>query len=142
MSMGRVALTFDEFEVDSARNELRRAGVPLKVDALAIDLLVYLAGRAGELVTHEELIANVWGGRAVSDNVVSVCMAKLRKALGHRRGEREFVVNVYGRGYRFVRPVRQRVHSQPPIAIAPEPFSGPPFVGRDAVMARLSAALE
>ena len=99
-------LAFEDFEIDGTRSELRRGGRVLKVDALVIDLLAYLAGRRGELIAHEELIRDVWGGRAVSDNVVSVCVAKLRKVLGHKRGEREIIVNVYGRGYRFVPAVR------------------------------------
>lgn len=141
--MTRQVLSFDEFEVDRARSELRRAGQPLKVDALVLDLLAHLASRAGDLVTHEELIEHVWGGRAVSDNVVTVCMAKLRKALGHKREGRQFVLNVYGRGYRFVRPVRTLERGS--IGPGPRPTATPalpPFVGREVVMARLSAGVE
>ena len=141
--MTRQVLSFDEFEVDRARSELRRAGLPLKVDALVLDLLAHLASRAGDLVTHEELIEHVWGGRAVSDNVVTVCMAKLRKALGHQRQGRQFVLNVYGRGYRFVRPVRAVERGS--IAPGPRPAAAPdmpPFVGRDVVMARLRSGVE
>jgi len=138
-------MAFDEFEVDRARSELRRAGRPLKVDGLVIDLLAYLATRSGELVTHEELIKHVWGGRAVSDNVVSVCVAKLRKALGHRRGEREIIINVYGRGYRFLPVVRVLARiSEPPgfsIKQVKPVITGAPFVGREGIMARLDLAL-
>jgi DNA-binding winged helix-turn-helix (wHTH) protein len=137
-------LAFDEFVLDPQRRELRRNDEPLKVDALVLDLLAYLASRPDELVTHDALIAEVWGGRAVADNVVSVCMAKLRKALGHRRGDREFVINVYGRGYRFVRPVRRLPHgSQPPPAPGSDSPALParPFVGRTLPMARLQAGL-
>lgn len=136
-------LAFDDFVLDPERRELRRGDETLKVDSLVIDLLSYLASRPDELVTHEALIAEVWGGRAVADNVVSVCMAKLRKALGHRRGEREYVVNVYGRGYRFVRPVRRLTRAtQPPPAPGAESLPpARPFVGRQGPMARLEAAL-
>src|SRR5690349_11078267 len=134
-------LAFDDFEIDRARSELRRAGRSLKVDALVIDLLAYLASRGSELVTHEELITHVWGGRAVSDNVVSVCVAKARKALGHRRGERELIVNVYGRGYRFLPAVRELTRVSEPPSLAPrEAHAGAPFVGRDAIMSRLATA--
>jgi len=134
-------VAFEEFEIDRARSELRRGGRPLKVDALVIDLLAYLASRRGDLVTHDELIKHVWGGRAVSDNVVSVSIAKLRKALGHRRGERELIVNVYGRGYRFVPSVRELARTSEPPSAPRAPSSGAPFVGRELIMARLASAL-
>lgn len=135
-------LAFDEYEVDRARSELRRGGHPVKVDALVIELLAYLASRPGELITHEELIEHVWGGRAVSDNVVSVCVAKLRKALGHRRGERELIINVYGRGYRFLPVVRERSRiSEPPRPALEVVRLAAPFVGRELITARLVHAL-
>jgi DNA-binding winged helix-turn-helix (wHTH) protein len=135
-------LAFEDFEIDGTRSELRRGGRALKVDALVIELLAYLASRRGELIAHEELIRDVWGGRAVSDNVVSVCVAKLRKVLGHKRGEREIVVNVYGRGYRFVPAVRALPRSEERLEAArAETPRAAPFFGRDAIMTRLTGAL-
>src|SRR5437868_5096982 len=97
-----VILGFDEFELDPANLELRRAGEIIKADALVLRLLIALARNPDRLVTKDELVALVWEGRAVADNVITVSMARLRKTLGHQRGEREFVATVYGRGYRFV----------------------------------------
>src|SRR6476659_5167134 len=94
---------FDEFEFDAERLELRRTGELQKADALVLRLLAALVARPGQLVTKEELVDDVWAGRAVADNVITVSMARLRKVLGDRRGEREFVATAYGRGYRFMR---------------------------------------
>ncbi|HMI89707.1 MAG TPA: winged helix-turn-helix domain-containing protein, partial [Polyangiales bacterium] len=88
---------FDEFELDGHRLELRRGGAPIKVDALVLRLLVCLVRRPGSLVTKEEIVAEVWAGRAVADNVLTVSMARLRKAIGQSRGGREFVATAYGR---------------------------------------------
>src|SRR5688500_8127602 len=96
---------FDEYELDPHSLELRRAGLPIRADAVAVRLLAALVLDAGRLVTKSELISRVWSDRAVSDNVVTVAMTRLRKTLGHKPGEREFIVNLQGRGYRFVRPV-------------------------------------
>lgn len=135
-------LKFDDFELDADGLELRRGGTPIKVDALVIRLLSCLVRRAGVLITKEEIFAEVWEGRAVADNVLTVSMARLRKALGHRRGEREFVTTSYGRGYRFVREVVAA--NEPSLAAgvrAELAAQSPPFVGREHVMRRLRDAL-
>ena len=132
---------FDEFELDPDRLELRRTGSPLKADAIALRLLVVLVRQAGQLVTKDELITLVWDDRSVSDNVLTVTMTRLRKTLGHKTGEREFIKNVHGRGYRFVRAVSERDARLPPVLAsgAPGP-AGPPFVGRETVMNGLREA--
>jgi eukaryotic-like serine/threonine-protein kinase len=130
---------FDEFEFDADNLELRCTGRPLKADALLLRMLAVLVRRAGQLVTKQELLAQVWSGRAVSDNAVTVAMVRLRRLLGHNRGEREFVVNVHGRGYRFVRPVEQREAELAPVLT---PQLNAPFVGRERVMKQLQAALD
>lgn len=129
---------FDDFEFDAERLELRRAGQPLKVDAVVLRLLGPLVRQAGSLISKEELVDSVWEGRAVADNVISVAMVRLRKALGHRAGEREFVVNVHGRGYRFVRPVQERTGLVLSLPTDPRTLaSSAPFVGRAGVLGRL-----
>ncbi len=131
---------FDEFELDPDRLELRRAGNPIKADALVLRLLAALARHAGQLVTKEELIARVWDDRSVSDNVITVAMTRLRRTLG-QTSEREFVTNVHGRGYRFVRSISERHAQLSPIVIADASrHDTPPFVGREAVLDRLREA--
>src|SRR5207344_390580 len=92
--------------------------------------------------TKEELIDEIWQGRALGDNVISVCVAKLRKALGGPSNR--CITNVYGRGYRFLLAVR--VEAQPQAAKASQPPAATatpsgPFVGRSAVLGRLQASL-
>ena len=98
-----VIFAFDEFELDAERLSLRRAGRSIKLESSALRLLVALVRNAGELLSKDDLVEEVWEGRAVADNVITVAMARLRKALVGGRGGREFVATVYGHGYRFVR---------------------------------------
>ncbi len=135
---------FDDFELDAESLELRRAGKVVKVDALVVRLLLALVRNADRLLTKDELVEQVWEGRAVADNVITVSMARLRKALGHSRGEREFVATVYGRGYRFVREVALHAppSARPPRLEAPPGADEPPFVGRTRVLDRLRQALD
>lgn len=129
---------FDDFELDADQLELRRAGGIVNVDALVLRVLSVLLRSAGQLVSKEQLVAQVWGGRAVADNVITVSVARLRKALDDKRGEDERVSTVYGRGYRFVRPVTQReVPVSTPLA---ERITEVPFVGREQALAELSQA--
>src|SRR5688500_11887178 len=99
---------FDEFELDAANLELRRAGKSLKADRLLLRVLSTLVRRAGQLVTKQDLVQDAWGHRVVTDNALTVAMARLRKLLDHERESREFIVTLRGSGYRFVRPVSMR----------------------------------
>ena len=99
---------FDEFEFDADKLELRRAGQPIKADAQLLRILSVLVRSPGDLITKQEIVLEVWQNRAISDNALSVSMARLRKLLGHQRGGREIVLNVHGRGFRFVRAVTPR----------------------------------
>lgn len=132
---------FDDFELDADALELRHAGALLKADALVLRLLAVLARNSGRLVTKDELIEEVWEGRAIADNAITVSMARLRKTLDRAGDRRELIATVYGRGYRFVEPVvveepkAQRAAS----GAALHAFEAP-FVGREPVLQRLHAA--
>jgi DNA-binding winged helix-turn-helix (wHTH) protein len=64
-----------------------------------------LLGRPGELVTKEELIAKVWPNTFVGPANLAVHISVLRRALGDGHAGNRYVVNIHGRGYRFVAPV-------------------------------------
>jgi len=136
-----VIYSFDDFELDAERLELRRSGRVLKAERTVLLTLARLLQEAGRLVTKDELVDAVWEGRAVADTVITVATARLRKLLGQRRGELEFIENVYGRGYRFVRTV---VVSEAPARDAPAALEASslvvPFVGRARVLHRLRQA--
>lgn len=133
---------FDDFELDAERLELRRGGKLLKANRTVLATLACLVENAGRLVTKDELVDEVWEGRPVADTVITVATARLRKTLGQRKGETEFIENVYGRGYRFVRPVSARdASTRPPPALVEVDPAEPPFVGRERVLHRLRHAL-
>ena len=145
MCVQMATYVFDEFVFDDIRYALTRAGKPIKADTQVLEMLAYLLKNPGRLVTKEELIEEVWQGRVLGDNVISVCVAKLRKALGGASST--CVGNVYGRGYRFMRTVSRTdvpapaPASEPP---TPQPVSGSreaPLVGRSSTLVRLESAL-
>ena len=135
-------LTFDEFELDVDEQQLRRCGTPLKVDALVLRLLEVFARNPGKLFSKDDLVTLVWDGRVVTENALTVAVARLRKTLEVGPGARDVVMTVYRRGYRFMRPVYTR-DSEPrrPTLQRSAPQSAAPFVGRERTMAQLSTAL-
>jgi non-specific serine/threonine protein kinase len=73
---------FGTAEFDEARFELKVAGLPVEVEKRALDVLAYLLRHAGEVVTKEELLEQVWAGRITVEKVLPNAINKLRRALG------------------------------------------------------------
>ncbi len=73
---------FGSAEFDEARFELRVAGLPVEVERRALEVLSYLLRHAGEVVTKDELLREVWAGRITVDKVLPNAINKLRRALG------------------------------------------------------------
>lgn len=93
-------LRFGRFELRPREHRLLADGEPVALGGRAFDLLLALVQRPGQLVTRNELIEQVWPGRVVEENNLSVQVNALRKALGG-----DWLVTVPGRGYRFVAPL-------------------------------------
>ena len=58
---------FGDHLIDIARRELRRGGEQIALEPQVFDLLVYLLQNRERVVSKEDLLASVWGGRIVSD---------------------------------------------------------------------------
>jgi DNA-binding winged helix-turn-helix (wHTH) protein len=78
-----------------------RAGVAQKVERLTFDLIVYLIGNRGRVVSKEELLRNVWRNMFVSDSVITQSIMKARRALGDDGEARTFIRTVHRVGYKF-----------------------------------------
>ncbi|HKU44725.1 MAG TPA: AAA family ATPase [Polyangiales bacterium] len=138
---GHKLLAFGDFVFDPVARELRRHGTVVKVEAKQLQLLECLLLAGGKLVSRQELIDQVWEGRALAESAVSVTVAKLRKLLGHAPGRLEHIENRYGRGYRFLLPITALDMPQTSAPAALHSASSTPFVGRADSLQRLEAAL-
>ncbi|HZB44976.1 MAG TPA: winged helix-turn-helix domain-containing protein, partial [Pyrinomonadaceae bacterium] len=98
---------FGPFVLDARRRLLLRDGDPVQLTPKALDLLVALVERRGRVVEKDELLRVVWPDQFVEEANLSVNMSALRKALGERASENQFVATVPRRGYRFVAEVRE-----------------------------------
>jgi predicted ATPase/DNA-binding winged helix-turn-helix (wHTH) protein len=92
-------LAFGRFELRPHEHRLLRDGQPVALGGRAFDLLLALVREPGRLLTRNELIEQVWPGRVVEENNLSVQVNALRKVLGD-----EWLKTVPGRGYRFLAP--------------------------------------
>jgi predicted ATPase/DNA-binding winged helix-turn-helix (wHTH) protein len=99
------AFVFGPFRLLPARRELLAHGVPVMLGQRAFDLLLALVGRHGQLVTKDELMAEVWPGVIVEENNLQVQVSALRKVLAMDADGQRYLLTVSGRGYRFVAPV-------------------------------------
>ena len=93
--------SFNGFVVDPLSYRLARGDQEIPLERRTFDLLCYLLTHRDRVVTKDELLEKVWDAKALSDGVLSNTVAKLRRALGQKAGEREPIETTHGRGYRF-----------------------------------------
>jgi len=99
-------LQFGQVEVDFKRYEVRRKGKPIEMTRKEFAILRLLAARAGEVVTREQLLDEVWGYDAYPvSRTVDNHVAALRAKLETNPAEPEHILTVHGVGYKFVRNV-------------------------------------
>src|SRR5713101_7027230 len=95
-------LRFGPFELSIRERLLRREGVVLPLGSRALDILIYLAERPGEVIAKQELIDHVWSDVTVEEGSLRVHVAAIRKALGDGQFGNRYIANIKGRGYSFV----------------------------------------
>jgi DNA-binding winged helix-turn-helix (wHTH) protein len=95
-------LRFGPFELSIGERVLRRDGQVLPLGGRALDILIYLADRPGEVIAKQELIDHVWSDVTVEEGSLRVHVAAIRKALGDGQFGNRYIANIKGRGYSFV----------------------------------------
>src|ERR1700674_258590 len=116
--LGSRLLRFDNFELDVRSGELRKYGVRLRLQGQPLQVLAALLKRAGDVVTREELRAQMWTADTFVDFDHSLhnAIARLREALGDSAETPRYIETLPRRGYRFIAPVEEIgvQKSQPP----------------------------
>jgi predicted ATPase/DNA-binding winged helix-turn-helix (wHTH) protein len=141
--------SFGPFRLFAAERLLQKADEPLQLGGRALDILITLVERAGEVVTRKELLSRVWPDVIVEEANLRVHVAGLRKALGDGHDGARYVANVPGRGYCFVAPVtrsasqRSLLPAQPVVTdrLRKLPARLTRMIGRDDTVRGLSAQL-
>ena len=119
-----MTFAFGDYLLDAGRRELRRGGEPVALEPQVFDLLVYLVRNRDRVVSKDDLIDAIWGGRIVSDSAVTSRLNAVRKAVGDSGAEQRLIRTLSRRGVHFVGAVTE----QNPPAASGERAAPPPAV--------------
>jgi DNA-binding winged helix-turn-helix (wHTH) protein len=98
-------VSFGPFRLLPGQFLLLEGDKPVPLGSRALEILIVLLERPGELVSKQELMARVWPNIFVEPANLTVHISALRRALRDGRDGNRFVINIPGRGYCFVAPV-------------------------------------
>src|SRR6516162_9102815 len=98
---------FDKFVLDPDRRELRCGAAGVAMEPQAFDLLLHLIRHREHVVSRDELIAQIWGGRIVSESALSTRINAVRSAIGDSGSEQRLIKTLPRKGVRFVGEVRE-----------------------------------
>jgi TolB-like protein/DNA-binding winged helix-turn-helix (wHTH) protein len=112
-----IPLRIGDWRLDSQLGQLSRGHTVEKLEARTLRLLQYLANRAGETVSIDELLDNVWSGVVVTQDSVYQAITALRRLLGDDPKNPRYIVTVPRLGYRLVASVRPWVDEAETLAV-------------------------
>ncbi len=107
---------FGEFRLCAVKRLLLKGdGAIVPLTPKVFELLLYLVRNTGRTIEKDELMREIWADTIVEESNLSQNISILRRILGEKRGEHQFIVTVPGRGYKFVANVREK--SEPPAVV-------------------------
>jgi pimeloyl-ACP methyl ester carboxylesterase/DNA-binding winged helix-turn-helix (wHTH) protein len=121
---------FGECQLDGDRRELRRGATLVHVEPQVFDLLAYLITHRDRVISRDQMVEAVWGGRSVSDVTLNSRINAARHAIGDDGKSQALIRTVPRRGYRFVGELTEATAT--PDAPA-ETLKGGARLGADAV---------
>ncbi|MEH2493165.1 ATP-binding protein [Bradyrhizobium sp. AZCC 2230] len=140
------AISFGAFRLLPRSRLLEKNGVPLHLGGRALDILIFLAERAGEVVDKRELVKRIWADVNVDEGSLRFHITSLRKALGDAGEGSRYVVNVPGRGYCFTAPPLRTAPAESRTGATESSLRSIPaplakMIGRDDAVEKIAAEL-
>ena len=144
---GFSVLRFGRFRLFPIERALFEEGTPVRIGGRALEILISLLERPGQLVSQDELMERVWPKVFVQPSNLTVQIAALRRVLKDGQDGARWIVNTVGRGYAFAGPV---MHERTRADVSDSgggnsfgtlPSSLSPLLGRDACLVNLKEAL-
>jgi len=148
-NVAATAILFGPFRLLPAQRLLLEGNEPVRIGSRALEVLIALVEHHGELLSKNALMERVWPDTTVVEANLSVHIAALRRALRDGRDGNRYLVNMPGRGYRFVAQITAVEDSEPSTPIA-ESATKPlhnlpkllaPLIGRDDNISELTEQL-
>jgi transcriptional activator of cad operon len=100
-----------DIRVAPSRGAIVREGNDIRLEPKLMELLLLFAGSPSRVIGKDEIVAAVWGGRAIGDDTLAAAISRLRTALGET-SSRRFIETLPKRGYRFLVAPAQAVAVQ------------------------------
>ena len=144
VSSGRT-IAFGPFRLIPGMNLLLEGDKQVTLGSRALDILVALVDRAGDIVSKQDLTAAAWPDTFVEESNLRVHIAGIRRALGDGADGRRYIATVAGRGYRFVAAVSVSAETAaveaapPPAGSLRRPLTR--LIGRSILVDNLAAQL-
>jgi TolB-like protein/DNA-binding winged helix-turn-helix (wHTH) protein/Tfp pilus assembly protein PilF len=107
----KLGFSLGDWEVQPLLGQIIGSSGAVHMEPKVMDVLVALASRPGEVIERDDLLNEVWGGRAVADEPLTRCIASLRRILNDSRVAPEYIETIPKRGYRLVAPVKAHAMS-------------------------------
>jgi TolB-like protein len=114
-----VALAFGDHRLDIERRELRCGGELIDLEPKVFDLLSFLVQHRNRVVSKDDLLQAVWGGRIVSESALTTRINAVRRALGDDGTSQRLVRTFTRKGIRFVGEVTELPDQTAPISDMP-----------------------
>jgi TolB-like protein len=102
-----VRFLFEDCVLDTKRRELRRGSSLLSVQPQVFDLLAFLVSNRDRVVSKDDLLASVWGGRIVSESTLASRINAARRFIGDTGEQQRLIRTIIGKGVRFVGKARE-----------------------------------
>ena len=140
MNRSQATFEFGPFRLNADRRLLLRDGEPVALAPKALETLLALVEQPGRVITKDELLQRIWGDAVVEEGGLTRNISILRKALGEKPDDHQYIVTVPGQGYRFVasvdeqprgpRPVDAESHTEPRLEPVPAVAADPSSIRR------------
>jgi len=121
---------FGDCELVSETRELVAGGQPRAVEPQVFDLLRHLIEHRERIVSQDELLEAIWGGRIVSDSAISARISAARSAIGDDGARQQWIRTLPRHGFRFVGTVEVADTGAPTPLTPPATASVSPFAAR------------
>ncbi|BAM87098.1 putative transcriptional regulatory protein, HTH DNA binding domain [Bradyrhizobium oligotrophicum S58] len=120
---------FDDFVLDPGRRELRRGSDLVAMEPQVFDLLAFLIRTRDRVVSRDDVLAEVWGGRIVSEATLASRISAARSAIGDSGEAQRLIRTIPRKGIRFVGDVREQDDpAKTPTAVTSAPALDSPAI--------------
>jgi len=111
-----VRFLFEDYVLDAERRELRRGSALLSIEPQVFDLLEFLVRNRDRVVSKDDLLASVWGGRIVSESTLASRINAARRSIRDTGEQQRLIRTIIGKGVRFVGKAREHQDAGQPTA--------------------------